>query len=444
MTTKDHASTEHSHIEDSHIEDSHIEDSHIELAYQPAVPVSNGKLAIWLFLSTEIMFFTGLIGTYIVLRFGAATWPTPHEVHVVEWLGALNTFVLICSSVTIVFALEAAKKNLPARAKQWLLATLVLGCLFLAVKGVEYSSKFSHGIFPQFPRSLLYDRADMNYLSGLKLNLRKEIGAATTSQTLPAAGVSNGESATESQLELLQSIQSGLVQWTEMKVGRTGDPNMKRLALETLACQIYPDTFSESSKSDIRNYLVNETAEIEQAKLTLQSDIEASNAALLVIQREIVELNEQQSAIKQSPETEDETELADRKAKIAKLTKTISEKQKPASTLTADITRMTTELTPINNRLAALAQFESLDEGVNELRHLKLPMVIPSGNTWTNTYFLMTGFHAIHVLGGLIAFLVILPMRLDRIRAGIVENIALYWHFVDIVWIFLFPLLYLF
>ena len=71
-------------------------------------------------------------------------------------------------------------------------------------------------------------------------------------------------------------------------------------------------------------------------------------------------------------------------------------------------------------------------------------MVIPSGNTWANTYFLMTGFHALHVLGGLVAFIVLLMFRLDRSRAGLMENVGLYWHFVDIVWIFLFPLLYLF
>ena len=51
--------------------DGHGAHDHIQLEYQPAVPVSKGKLAVWLFLSTEIMFFTALIGTYIVLRFGA-------------------------------------------------------------------------------------------------------------------------------------------------------------------------------------------------------------------------------------------------------------------------------------------------------------------------------------------------------------------------------------
>ena len=44
----------------------------------------------------------------------------------------------------------------------------------------------------------------------------------------------------------------------------------------------------------------------------------------------------------------------------------------------------------------------------------------------------------------LLAFALVLPMRLDRSRAHIIENIGLYWHFVDLVWIFLFPLLYLF
>ena len=69
------------------------------------LPLPNGKLAMWLFLVTEIMFFTALIGAYIVLRNGTpqrngrSLWPAPHEVHLVEWIGAVNTFVLICSSL---------------------------------------------------------------------------------------------------------------------------------------------------------------------------------------------------------------------------------------------------------------------------------------------------------------------------------------------------------
>jgi cytochrome c oxidase subunit 3 len=74
-----------------------------------------------------------------------------------------------------------------------------------------------------------------------------------------------------------------------------------------------------------------------------------------------------------------------------------------------------------------------------------MPMMIPSGNMFASTYFLLTGFHAIHVIVGLIFFA---PMcfywRLDKRGANLIENVGLYWHFVDLVWIFLFPLLYLF
>ena len=83
--------------------------------------------------------------------------------------------------------------------------------------------------------------------------------------------------------------------------------------------------------------------------------------------------------------------------------------------------------------------------GLNhEHNWLRLPMKIPSGNMWASTYFLMTGFHAIHVIVGLIIFATALPYRLDRRKANFLENTGLYWHFVDLVWIFLFPLLYLF
>src|SRR5580704_10053772 len=114
---------------------------HLKLAYQPALPISIGKLIIWLFLSTEIMFFAGLIGTYIVLRFGASAWPRPHEVHLIEYIGAFNTFVLICSSVSIVLALEAARVDKAGAAKMWMVVTLVLGSVFLLVKGFEYNAK---------------------------------------------------------------------------------------------------------------------------------------------------------------------------------------------------------------------------------------------------------------------------------------------------------------
>ena len=142
-----------------------------QFEYQPALPIPNGKTCLWLFLSTEIMFFAGLIGTYIVLRFGAVAWPAPHDVHLSEPIGAFNTFVLICSSVTVVLALEAAKLNQTAKAKGWVLLTFLLGCVFLGVKLYEYSQKFSHGIYPMKPHGQVFDKADIYYAAAVRKRL---------------------------------------------------------------------------------------------------------------------------------------------------------------------------------------------------------------------------------------------------------------------------------
>src|SRR5204863_1283325 len=125
--------------------------------FRMALPLSHGKLAIWLFLVTEIMFFTGLIGTYLILRNGQPVdpsvdrwnaWPTPHQVHLVEWIGAFNTFVLICSSLTVVLAHWALGRGELAKATQYIAVTLALGVVFLGIKAYEYKAKFDHGILP--------------------------------------------------------------------------------------------------------------------------------------------------------------------------------------------------------------------------------------------------------------------------------------------------------
>ncbi len=90
---------------------------------------------------------------------------------------------------------------------------------------------------------------------------------------------------------------------------------------------------------------------------------------------------------------------------------------------------------------------ERQDKGEN-VPDLHLAPAIPYGNMWASCYFAMTGFHALHVFGGIVVFGIILLMGLLGKLGGprhvaMLEYTGLYWHFVDIVWIFLFPLLYL-
>ena len=113
-----------------------------------ATGIPNGKLGMWVFLASEVMFFTGLIAAYIVLRLSNPQWPGS-EGHLSVLLGTINTLVLICSSTTIVLALAADARDEIQRVRGWLVATILLGSAFLCIKvGIEYASKLSHHIVP--------------------------------------------------------------------------------------------------------------------------------------------------------------------------------------------------------------------------------------------------------------------------------------------------------
>lgn len=119
-------------------------------ASQPmeGIRVYNLKLGMWVFLLSEVMFFSGLIGSYIILRFAnPEQWAEPGEVLNVP-LTAFNTFILICSSVTMVKAFAAAELGDQAGIRKWLLATVGLGTFFVGVQVYEYIKLASHGFVP--------------------------------------------------------------------------------------------------------------------------------------------------------------------------------------------------------------------------------------------------------------------------------------------------------
>ena len=99
-------------------------------------------LGMWVFLVTEVLFFGGLFATYAVYRswypdaFAAAS----HELDVT--LGAINTVVLITSSLTMALAVHAAQLGQRRVLMMFLVVTMILGAAFLGIKSVEYYHKF--------------------------------------------------------------------------------------------------------------------------------------------------------------------------------------------------------------------------------------------------------------------------------------------------------------
>jgi heme/copper-type cytochrome/quinol oxidase subunit 3 len=112
---------------------------------RPDTGLANGKLGIWLFLASEVMLFGSLFSSYVLLRVGAAEWP--HGELSVK-LGAINTIILIASSVTMVMAWASLKLHDWAKHRLYLVTTVILAAIFLVNKYFEYSEHFSKGEGP--------------------------------------------------------------------------------------------------------------------------------------------------------------------------------------------------------------------------------------------------------------------------------------------------------
>jgi cytochrome c oxidase subunit 3 len=115
----------------------------------------------WLFLLSEILLFGGLFILYSVYRF-----QNPKLFHLAadalnRPLGALNTLVLLTSSLTMALSIFSLKKENPGRSLVFLGSTLFLGFFFLVIKYLEWTSKVHHGIYPNAVRLLERERGEI-------------------------------------------------------------------------------------------------------------------------------------------------------------------------------------------------------------------------------------------------------------------------------------------
>jgi cytochrome c oxidase subunit III len=115
----------------------------------PAPGVSNHKFGMWLFLASEVMFFTGLLGSYLVLRLSDPVGFSLQAQTYLHWEpAAVNTLVLILSSLTMALAIHWAQHGDAGKTQRFLAITILCGLIFLAIKAYEYGGKFHHGVFP--------------------------------------------------------------------------------------------------------------------------------------------------------------------------------------------------------------------------------------------------------------------------------------------------------
>ncbi len=344
---------------------SHPEEHSSNLPSVPmGLPMPNGKLAMWLFLVTEIMFFTALIGTYMILRNGTPAsapgyrWPAPHEVHLNEVIGAVNTFVLICSSFSVVLAHWAMLEKKYMRATNLIAISLALGGVFLAIKAYEYNAKLQHDILPGRIGELIHPRVE----------------------NLPEA-------------EAIKYEKDDAVKETWHTRWRQREREYHNVGMQ---------------------YVYRIQGQIEEAVKHVEEHLKSARDA---------QKDDVQSLLVDCENLREQLKPAANKYENG----TYKRGQSPA------------EVGDQVNRI--LHKADHLGVAVH------LSPAIPFGNLWASCYFAMTGFHALHVFGGLVVFALILVLgytgRLGAQHTTMIELTGLYWHFVDIVWIFLFPLLYL-
>jgi cytochrome c oxidase subunit III len=105
-------------------------------------------LGMWIFLSTEVLFFGGVFAAYLIYRnwYADAFQAGSHEL--VVWAGATNTAVLITSSLTMALAVHAAQLGERRRLMLFLALTMTLGFVFLGIKAFEYYTEWVEGHMP--------------------------------------------------------------------------------------------------------------------------------------------------------------------------------------------------------------------------------------------------------------------------------------------------------
>lgn len=371
------------------------------------LPISNAKLGMWLFLGTEIMFFTALIGSYIVLRFGSEGWPdNPELTHINVWLGMTNTFILIVSSYFVVLAHESMSKKDYSAVRRNLLITLVLAFAFLGIKAFEYNGKFTHGIIPgqiaENPKQAMEKVG--RQLEGV---VRERFALYTGDGIVVEVDAMQTESGVASSPEPSKSVDTDATVALVPEAPAVEVPQVKDLA--TVSSQI--GMFASNDDADPQFAELKESAADDLRLYSRWRNLQDHLAANVSL------------------------------TKVPKATGPEYVKALAGLELGGKLPPIT--LDEVEQELSELKDDKAFGSDVS-LAVLE-PQVIIYGNLFASVYFLMTGFHAVHVIVGIVLFTMPLlaGSGLTDRWSDWIECSGLYWHFVDLVWIFLFPLLYL-
>jgi cytochrome c oxidase subunit III len=328
----------------------------------------SGKLGMWLFLVTEVLFFSGMFCAYVLYRNRNPEVFEFCSSFLNEKLGAINTGVLLFSSLTMAWAVRASQLQQTKILVGMLGATLGCAAMFLGVKSVEYSHKWSIGLLPgRFYVAQLENapHPETNYLQMLCV--------------IPAI-----------------------------------------LTAAFLLYYVYSLVIASKFHQRVSGPLL-------VSGLCFFAGVGLGNVL------ESGEHHDDHAAGSHAHDDAHGHDHADHAAEGAGTAEKATEK-----TAEEGISFVKTSGGPVNDVLVTKEE-----EGIPNSKVNNQGMA----GLFFSIYYCMTGVHAVHIIGGMvvITWLIVKASREEFHSQyfGPVDNVGLYWHLVDFIWIYLFPLLYL-
>lgn len=377
----------------------------------PEQQFDSGKLGIWLFLVQEILFFSGMFCAYAIYR---SLRPEVFEgcsQFLNTQLGAINTCVLLFSSLTMALGVRCAQVEDHKGLTRSLTATLCCATIFLGVKAIEYSHKFGMGLLP--PGFYFYNPDNphptvqqMEVLLGDNASWANFFANSLTYFCAPFA-----------------VLTVGVFIWLVLSIVRNNKFQAdcaKPLFLVCLSffAGVYLGTVLESGEVEGHDHAVH--VEPGAVHVDEHGHVAAEHPVDAEHEHAAVEATQQQNPILELLAT-DKTNSGVQ-SRLDALTR---QSEVSGSAVVSDSAGVTPAITEV-------------ETSVHSKRR---------AGVFFGIYYCMTGIHAIHIIGGIIVlvWLLVRSIRMDfnKHYFGPVDYVGLYWHLVDLVWIYLFPLLYL-
>jgi cytochrome c oxidase subunit 3 len=424
----------HSEAHDEHGHDDHgspfVQHHYDDAQHQ----FDSGKLGIWLFLAQEVLFFSALFVAYVLYRVHhGEIYSYAHKWLQVKF-GAINTAVLIFSSLTAAWAVRCAQLNQKKRLIVCIVLTLACAWTFLVIKYIEYSHKvhehilFGHLFDPCVSPGGAELLTKNNECPGSKTTVVWDYGT-----NLPKAG---------------SCFEDSTIDQDPHEPGLQADCTVSEI---TRAEQTKPGAkepeWVEKKRREITERCVEEMPWEEaegkpKEKQKFPCWRPAYQPAVCADMTSGTDRNIGKPARPQHGILVEYGDSEERGEDIA-----IEAKCKPAPPLAppaADIFAERHEQSVLGQKAIHPIHIPTTHEE-HELESLGPPPE-HTGMFFT-IYFAMTGLHGIHVLFGVFVFTWLLIRavkgQFNETYFGPIDYAALYWHIVDLIWIFLFPLLYL-